>query len=384
MRLAFSTNYHEQLDIENAYIAATEYKFSGIEFHDARGITETDISRMRELSLEKGVSVPCIDMVADPSADKKQADEELDRCIYVAKRLRSEFVRVRASKEDGVEEFLREAVLKAEKEGIILLVETVGAYANSEKLRDLLSNVVSDSLAVLWDFHYPYRICGESPEKTITNLGAYVKHVHIKDSGDDGNYCLVGEGTLPIEEFMNALRSINYDGYVAIEWDAGWDEEITDLDIIFPHFYNVMQRYSNLSRAKSTLYDNGYGKYVWKKDILIEKTFGDVLDTMVKEFPDQYAIKYTTLDYTRTYSQFRDDVDEFARALIALGVKKGSHVAVWATNVPEWYIAFWATTKIGAVLVTVYRIQNTRNRVFAQAIGYAYACINRKIQRYRL
>ena len=31
----------------------------------------------------------------------------------------------------------------------------------------------------------------------------------------------------------------------------------------------------------------------------------------------------------------------------------GSQVAVWATNVPEWYIAFWATTKIGAVLVTV-------------------------------
>ena len=29
------------------------------------------------------------------------------------------------------------------------------------------------------------------------------------------------------------------------------------------------------------------------------------------------------------------------------------HVAIWATNVPQWYITFWATTKIGAVLVTV-------------------------------
>ena len=74
---------------------------------------------------------------------------------------------------------------------------------------------------------------------------------------------------------------------------------------------------------------------------------------MVEEFPDQYAFKYTTLDYTRTYSEFRDDVDEFARSLIALGVKAGSHVAVWATNIPQWYIAFWATTKIGAVLVTM-------------------------------
>ena len=80
---------------------------------------------------------------------------------------------------------------------------------------------------------------------------------------------------------------------------------------------------------------------------------------MVEEFPDQYAFKYTTLDYTRTYSEFRDDVDEFCRSLIALGVKAGSHVAVWATNIPQWYIAFWAVTKIGAVLVsmnTAYKI----------------------------
>jgi len=74
---------------------------------------------------------------------------------------------------------------------------------------------------------------------------------------------------------------------------------------------------------------------------------------MVEEFPDQYAFRYTTLDYTRTYSQFRDDVDKFARSLIALGVKRGDHVAVWATNIPQWFVTFWATTKIGAVLVTV-------------------------------
>lgn len=74
---------------------------------------------------------------------------------------------------------------------------------------------------------------------------------------------------------------------------------------------------------------------------------------MVEEFPDQYAFKYTTLDYTRTYAQFRDDVDDFARALVSLGVRRGSKVAIWATNVPAWFITFWAATKIGAVLVTV-------------------------------
>ena len=36
-----------------------------------------------------------------------------------------------------------------------------------------------------------------------------------------------------------------------------------------------------------------------------------------------------------------------------LGVKKGDHLAIWATNVPEWVVLQFATAKIGAVLVTV-------------------------------
>ena len=35
------------------------------------------------------------------------------------------------------------------------------------------------------------------------------------------------------------------------------------------------------------------------------------------------------------------------------GVKKGDHVAIWATNIPQWFITFWASARIGAVLVTV-------------------------------
>ncbi|GAE86963.1 long-chain-fatty-acid-CoA ligase [Acetivibrio straminisolvens JCM 21531] len=41
-------------------------------------------------------------------------------------------------------------------------------------------------------------------------------------------------------------------------------------------------------------------------------------------------------------------------------MKPGDHVAVWATNVPQWFITFWATTKIGAVLVTV----NTAYKIY--------------------
>ena len=234
-------------------------------------------------------------------------------------------------------------------------METMGIYSNTALLAELLNTFADDSLGALWDIYYPYNVANEDPEITIKNLGAYVKHMHIKDSDCGESYSLVGEGNLPIRGVINALRSINYDGFMSLEWDPDWDTEINDIDIIYPHFIAYMSTYDDPSKAKTVYYENkaGTGKFVWKKDALIEKTFGDVLDTMVKNFPDQYAFKYTTLNYTRTYSEFRDDVDEFARSLISMGVKAGTHVAVWASNLPQWYIAFWATTKIGAVLVTV-------------------------------
>ena len=278
--------------------------------------------------------------------------------LDAAKRLHAPNIRIKTvcGNEDvsaAVEKFLNAALPLAEKAKVTLLMETVGPFADTAKLRALFESFISDNLAALWDLHYPFRMHGEVPEETIRNLGAYVRHVHMKDSESADKPTLVGEGSLPIEAIMNALKSVNYDGFISIEWDPAWDE-VSDIDIIFPHFISYMSRYE-LARMRSVLYDNNArtGKYVWKKETLIEKTFSQVLDTMVREFPDHLAFKYTTLDYTRTYSEFRDDVDQFARALIAMGVKPGSHVAVWMTNLPQWYIAFWATTKIGAVLVTV-------------------------------
>ncbi len=348
MNLSFSTNRWSGTPLGEFIDIAKEYKFQGIEIHSVDEIE--NISDVYHKLLENGIKISCVDMVTD--AADEAAYSEFERCAAACRSLRTKYIRIKTMADAG--EFIRRALPVAEENKLILLVETVGEYADTAKLSDLLTSFASDNLAALWDLHYPYSIKGEMPEETVKNLGAYIRHIHIKDS-DSRGFSLVGEGSLPIPEFINALRSINYDGFMSIEWDPAWDSDISEMDIIFPHYVNYMSRFENLSRAKHTLYDNkrGTGKFVWKRDTLIEKTFSQVLDTMAEEFPDQLAFKYTTLDYTRTYSQFRDDVDECCRALIALGVKAGTHVAVWATNVPEWYIAFWATVKLGAVLVTV-------------------------------
>ena len=74
-------------------------------------------------------------------------------------------------------------------------------------------------------------------------------------------------------------------------------------------------------------------------------------------------------------------MDNFARALVSMGVKPGSKVAIWATNVPAWYITFWAATKIGAVLVTVntaYKIHEAEY-LFRQSDTHTIVMIDRAL-----
>ena len=54
-----------------------------------------------------------------------------------------------------------------------------------------------------------------------------------------------------------------------------------------------------------------------------------------------------------SYREFARTVDDAARGLLALGIGSGEHVAIWATNVPQWVMLQFATARIGAVLVTI-------------------------------
>ncbi len=365
MKLAFSTKNWKDYSWSDFCITAQDIGFKGIEVHDINDEVFTSpngpLHRNNTPSVKRklrnlGLSVSAVDYSGDLTDINK-----IFECIAAAKILASDFVKITYTGEDNDEKvisLLKSAVEIAEKEQVVLLMETTGIYSDTTKLCGVLNEFASDWLCVAWNSFDTFFTGNEDPEATIKNLGSYVKLVHVADAIRENNnkvYTLIGDGELPFEEIMNALRSINYVGFVSIEWAPDRIEEIDDLEVILPHFVNFMRKFRTKHNKKSALYHNatGTGKFIWPKEALIEYTFSQVLDRVVEEFPDQYAFKYTTLDYTRTYSEFRDDVDTFARSLIALGVKPGDKVAVWATNIPQWFIAFWATTKIGAILVTV-------------------------------
>lgn len=87
--------------------------------------------------------------------------------------------------------------------------------------------------------------------------------------------------------------------------------------------------------------------------VVLERTLGQLLDEAAARFPDREALVYADRDYRQTWREFSDTVDALARGLMALGVKSGEKVAIWATNVPHWVTLMFATARIGAVLVTV-------------------------------
>src|SRR5258707_1858780 len=106
------------------------------------------------------------------------------------------------------------------------------------------------------------------------------------------------------------------------------------------------------------------GLSYWQADTggieLLNTTLGDLLDSRAEEIPDREAVVYScypefggALDIRWTYAEYRARVNAVAKGLIALGLKKGDHVAVWAANLPEWLLLEFATAKAGLVLVTV-------------------------------
>ncbi|WP_347549558.1 AMP-binding protein [Pseudalkalibacillus hwajinpoensis] len=86
---------------------------------------------------------------------------------------------------------------------------------------------------------------------------------------------------------------------------------------------------------------------------LLHETIGSMLERQAGQYGSREAVVYSKEGIRYTFHEFNKEVDRTAKALLQLGVEKGEHIAVWATNVPEWLLLQFATAKVGAVLVTV-------------------------------
>lgn len=92
----------------------------------------------------------------------------------------------------------------------------------------------------------------------------------------------------------------------------------------------------------------------------IHSTLGKVLSLLAKEHKDGIALKYSDSGYELTWEGLNREAEAIAKGFLKLGIKKGDHVGIWATNVKEWVLTLFSAAKIGAILVTV----NTNYKIY--------------------
>jgi fatty-acyl-CoA synthase len=86
---------------------------------------------------------------------------------------------------------------------------------------------------------------------------------------------------------------------------------------------------------------------------LLGQTIGDNLRATTLRHADSEALVVCHQDFRASYRRLWDLTTQAARAFLALGVKAGDRVGMWAPNRYEWVVVQYATARIGAILVNI-------------------------------
>ncbi|XP_072737769.1 medium-chain acyl-CoA ligase ACSF2, mitochondrial [Ciconia boyciana] len=86
---------------------------------------------------------------------------------------------------------------------------------------------------------------------------------------------------------------------------------------------------------------------------LLTKTMSQCLDETVERVPDRDALVFCRDGVRKTFAQFKEEVDQAAAGLLALGLKKGDRLGMWGPNTYEWVLMQFATAQAGIILVSV-------------------------------
>ncbi|RMB92297.1 hypothetical protein DUI87_31409 [Hirundo rustica rustica] len=86
---------------------------------------------------------------------------------------------------------------------------------------------------------------------------------------------------------------------------------------------------------------------------LLDKTMGQCLEETVARFPNREALVFCRDGVRKTFAQFKEEVDQAAAGLLALGLRKGDRLGMWGPNKYEWVLMQFATAQAGIILVSV-------------------------------
>jgi len=98
---------------------------------------------------------------------------------------------------ENLKDVLMSAVTRAQSLGVMILLETAGALAHTQKVLEVIGMFGSASLGVCWNIRQTCFVGHELADTTIQTLGAYINYVRLGDR-KDGTDVLIGDGDLPV------------------------------------------------------------------------------------------------------------------------------------------------------------------------------------------
>lgn len=246
MKLVFSTKNVTHPSFLSLCKYAYEYGYSGFEIYDAIKEREEhydsilrsgNASDAKRKLFNRGLSVSAL-RYPYPIDSEKASGTELEKYVDMASIAGIESVILRLDTEIPhklLSDKLGATIKKAGKSDVQILFETAGYLANTQNVLDVINYLSSRIVGASWNVRETFFSAGESTETTIKTLGAYIKYVRLGDM-KDGKRVLLGEGDLPVEKCINALASLNFEGYIAV----AWNEDVSDADIVLTHFLDYM------------------------------------------------------------------------------------------------------------------------------------------------
>jgi sugar phosphate isomerase/epimerase len=222
------------------------------------------IEQTKKEIADRGLRISCVSSSANlHSAGQQHAEQLADarRYIDLASQLAAPYVRVFGNKLIGprgpalehIAASLRELGDYAGPKNVTVLLESHGDFTDAPTLREILEMASSSHVGLLWDAHNTYVDGKEDPAVTVSQLGRYIRHTHLKDSrlesGGD-HYVLTGRGKVPVKRQVELLVEAGYAGYFSFEWEKAWHPEIEEPEVAIADFARAVTQYLQDAAAR--------------------------------------------------------------------------------------------------------------------------------------
>jgi sugar phosphate isomerase/epimerase len=261
-KLAFSTLGCPAWDLARVAEAAERYGYDAIELRCLAG--ELDLSSRPELMPDeidgtrarlerRGLRVCCVDSsAAFHAAEESERAQNVDtalRFAAIAAALGAPLLRVfpnevpvGATRQDTrarIAESLRR-LARGMPAGVRVGLETHGDFATAEAAVDLVRLADDPALAIVWDAANTVA-AGEEIARSARLVAPFLALVHLRDARPVPGQrfwqpVLAGRGRVSFAGVIEALRDLDYSGYLSFEWEKYWHPELEEPEIALADF----------------------------------------------------------------------------------------------------------------------------------------------------